>query len=435
MITQLADELKAVIPKAKAAYIAVALMKQYGLDIFKKLPENCIQRFLIGIDLPTPPSILSDLLNKQVETKKRIEVKLHNTQSTYHPKVYLFELQDGEYVAFIGSANATKGGLTTNIELSIALHGKDCEKIKDWFDVQYRAAEFYNNEFIERYKLTYQRNRILRSTQTSNLKAMNRVEDTPYVYPLINEGQFFIQSDFDALAPKFHFDKTDSIKGKRKEVQKHILNLHDAIYDRFSEFGLTNISKHHNKANITSLPNHNGRTKSNRKEAIWLHYGKTDEELALYPEEQQSVSYHVRLQLIVRHSKERASIGIWLYLGKSHSSLDDRKWLIDQFKNDSFEDVLLAHLLALGGSYWIWFVDENVDDFLYVSEIKDAKDLRRFLLKDKEVYGFSKELIIGRDYDPNDPAFSRDEIEETVLVEFSKLYKIYNLVKHNPSST
>ena len=39
-----------------------------------------------------------------------------------HTKIYYFESGD-KYTAVIGSANITKGGLSTNEELSVTMHG------------------------------------------------------------------------------------------------------------------------------------------------------------------------------------------------------------------------------------------------------------------------------------------------------------------------
>jgi hypothetical protein len=78
--------------------------------------------------------------------------------------------------------------------------------------------------------------------------------------------------------------------------------------------------------------------------------------------------------------------------------------------------------LALGGTYWIWIGGNNEK---YGSDLESSNDLVEYLIKDN----YTQEFIIGRDYDPNDKELSEENIAETVIIEFSKLYKIYSLIK------
>jgi len=78
-------------------------------------------------------------------------------------------------------------------------------------------------------------------------------------------------------------------------------------------------------------------------------------------------------------------------------------------------------LLELGGSYWI----NNGGLIINLNDLKSPNQLFEFIKKDD----FSDYYIIGRNYDPNDLQLSEENISETVLTEFRKVFMIYDLIK------
>jgi hypothetical protein len=57
--SKLIDDLRSYLDHAKEVWVAVALMKDSALDSLQQLiPKNAKQRYLVGIDLPTTPSVL-----------------------------------------------------------------------------------------------------------------------------------------------------------------------------------------------------------------------------------------------------------------------------------------------------------------------------------------------------------------------------------------
>jgi HKD family nuclease len=64
-------------------------------------------------------------------------VMARKKHQTLHSKIYYFQTGN-EYTAIIGSANLTKGGLSTSQELSVHLHGKVGE------DLQKEIREYLN---------------------------------------------------------------------------------------------------------------------------------------------------------------------------------------------------------------------------------------------------------------------------------------------------
>ena len=78
-------------------------------------------------------------------------------------------------------------------------------------------------------------------------------------------------------------------------------------------------------------------------------------------------------------------------------------------------------MLELGGSYWI----NNGGLIINLNDLKSPNQLFEFIKKDD----FSDYYIIGRNYDPNDLQLSEENISETVLTEFRKVFMIYDLIK------
>jgi len=105
--------------------LAVAFLKQSGLNMLKADIEKALRRnvkfeLYIGLSFgTTDASALEDLIQLSKKTGQ-IELYLLFPKSniTFHPKVWLFE--NGNNVNIIsGSANLTKGGLSTNHECSL----------------------------------------------------------------------------------------------------------------------------------------------------------------------------------------------------------------------------------------------------------------------------------------------------------------------------
>jgi hypothetical protein len=75
----------------------------------------------------------------------------------FHPKVYLIKKRN-TYVAFVGSANCTNGGLNSNIELSLCIDNQNtCTEIKRWFEKHMGDAIALSSSFLKDYELDYKK--------------------------------------------------------------------------------------------------------------------------------------------------------------------------------------------------------------------------------------------------------------------------------------
>src|ERR1017187_6690948 len=128
---RLSHDLKAELKKAEEIWVAVGLLNMGGLQfILETISKTCKLNFVVGIDLPTDPRALSKLLS--LKGKRTITTKIL-TEEFFHPKVYIIK-SGRQLMAFVGSANCTKGGLEDNIEMSIATKDKIvCKELIEWF--------------------------------------------------------------------------------------------------------------------------------------------------------------------------------------------------------------------------------------------------------------------------------------------------------------
>lgn len=426
MLKYLEIDLVRSLNEAKSVSIAVALIKDYGFKIIENsTPPSCKRKYILGIHLPTPPNILRRFLALQNQYPGEVESRIYSAGENYHPKVYIIEKQSGELIAFVGSANATRGGLTHNIEMSIAItNPQECERLQNWFDGLFNSSKLYDEAYIAKYEISYKRNRALASTQKSNIDQV--INDNTVVSGnnlIVNAGQFFRQSDYDAFAVITQKDTSDAAVELRAEVRERLIDLGESIMPSFPDYGITDLHLPYRRNLYTSQHFHSRGNDHIDKESIWLNFGKSRTELNRYEGKfYQSFVNHQRIQVILRNSASEAYIGIWLYISKHNSSYFDRKHLKEELQNQDFVERLYEYVLQLGGSYWMMMGD---DDDMNVSDLKSSTDLKNFLEQDN----YKQEIIIGRNFLPNDDKISEENIVETVLLEFSKLYKIYNLIK------
>lgn len=413
MIENLESELIPHLKEAKEIHIAVALMNSYGLDTIEEtIPEDCLRKYLVGIHLPTPPNILQRLMESESRNSAKISSKVHVSHSNYHPKVYVIRKKDDQLIAFIGSANATRGGFKSNIEMTTSIEDqKRCKHLLSWFGKLFEQSSSLSQNFIDGYKTRYIRNKQLESAQRSNNEHFYQEHSEQANSTFVSETQFFTQSDFDAFAPSTHFETDGPFVDARGQVRRKMINLHYAIFPQFVDYGMMNIYPARRKQDYTSKHYHSQGI-FNAKESIWFNYGK----------DRQGFTNHLRIQIILMNSERDQYVGFWIFC-KPNSSIEDRQRLQTGLSNHIFLDRLYKGLLSLGDFSWIAIGDDD----RWISDIKDKEDLIEFLRSDD----FSQEFLIGRNYHPNHPDISAENIYETTLIQFSKLYKIYSLMTEN----
>lgn len=402
------NELKSCLDNASEVWVAVAMMSNGGLSLFKNLDNKISQNHIIGIDLPTPPKILKTLFNLIGDT---FSAKIYQTKYTFHPKLYIIKNIHGNYTAFVGSSNATKSGLNNNVELNLkTTNNQKCLELINWYKNIDKTAKLITPGIIDEYSKSY----------NSIKNKANRIEEELYRTKLEIgrlDSQFFSRNHHAVFTKEFRSLNNKSINAERKKVRCRLIDLHNRIYPRFKEFELDELyatARGQERTSKAFINPYSGKWIG----SVWLHYGKSPNHLSNYKTaEERSFINHARIQVII-HEK---SVGIWLVLGKNNGSIIDRlhfqKVMEDSLKKISFN----KFLKKLNSNYWIRY-DEGRG--VKTSDVESIDQLNVVLQKEN----FGEYFIIGQDIPFDSDLLSDEYIEVTVLSEFRKLYPLYQFM-------
>ena len=398
--------LKDELVQAKKVWIATAMISNEGWRFLQdNIPSNAQQNFLIGIDLATSPNVFESIL-----TNMEINARVYQTTHTFHPKVYIVEKQNSDLIAFIGSSNTTMGGLENNVEMNFVVSDKEeCRKLRQWFDELFVNGYLITDNFISDYKSKYKSSCALICEVSKNVATIKESI-------ILDQKQFFCRNEHEIFNERYHRVNTESIYLLRMSVRDKFRNLHSKIYPKFSQYGLSDLHCHHNSREIVSRHFFNPFS-GNYINAMWLHYGKSLEELQKYSDKEASFINNIRIQVIIHED----SLGIWLVLGKDWGSIKDREHFRRQMLNEQIQIDFFNHFKKLDNQYWI-----SVPSFKSAAQITSHKQLMNIVCEET----LSEYFIIGRDINYLDEKLSNEKIETTILEEFQKLYPLYEIMKH-----
>lgn len=158
IIKRLSDELLVELKQAETIRIASGMVTKTGVEFvtneIKKQSDSRI-RFLVGIDMPTPPDALQKLYD--LSLVENLEVRLATNSNYFHPKVYIFENKH-KTVTIIGSANCTSPGLETNTEMSYKVTDiEDNKQLIKWFDDLFLESTQISIDWLEGYKEAFEK--------------------------------------------------------------------------------------------------------------------------------------------------------------------------------------------------------------------------------------------------------------------------------------
>ncbi|MCZ8217584.1 MAG: phospholipase D-like domain-containing protein, partial [Cyclobacteriaceae bacterium] len=246
LVPHLHLEIIPLLKNAKEFRVAVALMNQYVLKIIEEtLPVDCEKTYLVGVNLPTHPAVLERLLTLQ-QTLPNFKARIYKTKENYHPKVYIIrDKDDHTYTSFLGSANATRGGWYSNVEMNSVHRKEKHSALSPWFDDLFARGTDFDESFIERYTKVFNRNKFLERTMRSNLEEILERDDFPPAnINQITDEHFFRISDFMAYAPSTHEVHDAPTIAGRDQVKARLLELDKLIYPYFSENGISELYRH-----------------------------------------------------------------------------------------------------------------------------------------------------------------------------------------------
>lgn len=113
---------------------------QLALEMVK---NNCTILLIVRLDYGTNPEALKKIYNNQ-----NIEIRFY-TGTYFHPKFYIF----GNDIAYLGSANFTHSGLTTNNEVNIEFDSEEpiFDDLKATFWEYWNQAEVLTKEKLDKF--------------------------------------------------------------------------------------------------------------------------------------------------------------------------------------------------------------------------------------------------------------------------------------------
>lgn len=129
--------------KNTQVYIASAFFSEAELAL-KMVDNNCTIMLIVRLDNGTSPEALEKIINNP-----NIDIR-YFTGAYFHPKFYIF----GNQTAYLGSANFTHKGLTTNNEANIEFDSEEpvFDDLKQLFFNYWKEAEVLTKEKILEFK-------------------------------------------------------------------------------------------------------------------------------------------------------------------------------------------------------------------------------------------------------------------------------------------
>jgi HKD family nuclease len=412
----LANDLKNTLKNCDELWVAAALISEDGLDFLQNnINEEATQHYLVGIDLPTSPSVLRTLMEKSGET---FNASLYLKENKfYHPKVYIVRNHQG-LIAFAGSGNCTLGGFEKNVEVTLKTDDlPTCNELLKWFNSQMKQGKAISEEFIRSYEPVFER---LNARLKQDRKEMEQLV-SPNVINLDNidfSDQFFEKAHYEAFNGIKPYSYEPAVDREREAVRAKLFQLHHLLYTKIKD-KKWDLHDHYEFEHTVSSAVHNNYT-SEDLDGIWLHYGRNKAQIKAYGKNETPINF-MRMQVIIH----KDSVGIWNRIGRDkNGSKIDRDHLQQMLENDEqFLQKLFSHIHSLPEGY---FIIINNKPPKYVDEFANAQELADYIIPDDRRYYF----FIGKNFSPGDKRLSKEHIVQTILDNFEKLYVGYQMILH-----
>jgi len=196
---KMADVLCELLPRSRRAEIAVAFVRCSGLRLIEAAMDKCLSRggdmeFVVGLDFHTTDAESLRALHVRAEAGSRLRLYCYGEPAdgpgTYHPKLYLLE-KGKRLTAIVGSSNLTEGGLSSNVEVNVALdfdaETPEARALRSIYDrVKYQLTRFAPDaDYIGAYAEATRRARTLSEgrRQDAVTRAIASVRDRERVLP------------------------------------------------------------------------------------------------------------------------------------------------------------------------------------------------------------------------------------------------------------
>lgn len=426
--SKLKIEIESVLKNAEELWFAVALVKDSAFEYIQNtVHENCIQHHLVGINLPTPPSVLRTMQSKQ--KKGLFECAIYKSSFNFHPKVYLIK-SNNKYVAYIGSSNLTDGGFENNIELNYTISNQsDCLDILNWFDSLFNEGYPLTDENISEYERLLESFKDIEDELKRKRKSIVLKKPNSVINPLDAidfTDRYFKKEHHWAFRKELWYTDSEEAIDERAMARMKCIELHETVFPQFRDYGIQILEPNPMQDHLISMIRQIDPTKPRAINAMWLSYGKNVNEIKKYqklvgPDQKskQTFIHHARLQIRI----DIQNIGIWLLFAKENEGgLFDREFFKEQMRDRNFRDKFYQMIKSLPTEYFISVGGENQ----LCKKFNSPEELHDFTKKDNiQMY-----FIIGRDYDIEDDEMSETNLPNEMLKVFKLLFPFYEMMKH-----
>jgi HKD family nuclease len=167
---ELLKRIKTELAKASRVCFGMALVTRSGLDLLYPSIERFLERggrasVLFGVDLPSEPRAIEILSRLEEQHSQNFVLRRFQPGRTFfHPKLSIFERQNGAKTAIIGSSNLTGGGLSSNYETNVFVdEPRAVRQFLDYFDEHFQGAHArrVDEDWLDQYRrLWTQRKRV-----------------------------------------------------------------------------------------------------------------------------------------------------------------------------------------------------------------------------------------------------------------------------------
>lgn len=158
---ELSEAIRAGLEASRSVCMAYALVSLGGIDSIKEALHEFLKKggkakLLIGVDLPTSPEALDELVDLRDQYKGQIDLKRFQSSENriFHPKLIIFNASTRTSSAIVGSSNLTHGGLAQNWEANIQVSGSGVEAFSGYFDELFDGgyARELDDKWLSRYR-------------------------------------------------------------------------------------------------------------------------------------------------------------------------------------------------------------------------------------------------------------------------------------------
>jgi hypothetical protein len=393
-------------------YIATAAISEAGFDFIRtRIPTKTKMEIITGLEMPTSPTVLQRVWRNY---QGRITINIY-TRNDFHANVYIFDLPYRKSVAFVGSGHFTLEGIKDSEELFYKISdAKEIENLKSWFVGYYEFAQPLTEALIAEYEWRYPAMKQRDYATRLEKKQFLALTTAGFSWDHIKfKQQYFKKEDYLTFSSgKAHFT-TPELHGERVSVQNKFIALHELLKDDLRRLGLQVTSD--SDSPISSL--HPADHTDGRLRSMWLSYGLSTTGLKKH-DEATTLADRIHVQIMLGQK----DVGIYLVAGAPRKHEVDREYFKRSMNDVEYRKQTFKLLNGLGKAYWIEVACErkSIDSF----PTEDA--LWEFTKADQWMYF---DFIIGRNYTPDAPEISSENIVPSIVKDLDKLLLMFSHMK------